>query len=334
MAAFQEQLLQDAGRINSSRDLVGAGSDAGPDRLSETRRRNDDGMATTDIIRTEMRREGGFLAWIMAPERRGPLLVAPAIVVLFVMNIFPLLWSFGLSFFNYRANRQAVPTFVGLANYERVLTDPVIWERFQTTAIIVGSSVLLQMIVGFLLALLFAKQFPLRRYPADPGADADDAVARRRRRVLQLLLRADLRPGQPVHQRLFTGEPFTLLATPRAPWPASFSPMPGCGRRSSCCWCWRAWSPCRNISTRRPRSTASPLAALQDDHLPLYPRPADAGAAVPHDRGLQAVRHRLHPHRGRPRHLDRDDRVYVYRIAFQYFRPASRRRSPTSCCSW
>ena len=30
---------------------------------------------------------------------------------LFVMNIFPLLWSFGLSFYNYRANRQAAPTF-------------------------------------------------------------------------------------------------------------------------------------------------------------------------------------------------------------------------------
>ena len=37
------------------------------------------------------------------------------------------------------------------------------WERFQTTAIIVGSSVILQLIVGFLLALMFAKEFPLRR---------------------------------------------------------------------------------------------------------------------------------------------------------------------------
>lgn len=107
--------------------------------------------------------QGGFLAWMMAPERRGPLLVAPALVMLFVMNIFPLLWSFGLSFFNYRANRQDVPSFVGLRFYERVLTDPDVWERFQTTALIVGSSVLVQLIVGFLLALMFASDFPLRR---------------------------------------------------------------------------------------------------------------------------------------------------------------------------
>ncbi len=106
---------------------------------------------------------GGLLGWLSAPERRGPLLVAPAIIVLFVMNIFPLLWSFGLSFFNYRANRTNEPDFVGLRNFERVLTDDDVWERFQTTALIVGSSVLLQLVVGFLLALLFARQFPLRR---------------------------------------------------------------------------------------------------------------------------------------------------------------------------
>ncbi len=106
---------------------------------------------------------GGFWAWLSSPERRGPLLVAPAIIVLFVMNIFPLLWSFGLSFFNYRANRLKVPEFVGLRNFERVLTDDKVWERFQTTAVIVGSSVLLQLIIGFALAMLFAKHFPMRR---------------------------------------------------------------------------------------------------------------------------------------------------------------------------
>lgn len=104
-----------------------------------------------------------FFGWLMAPERRGALLVTPAIAILFVMNIFPLLWSFGLSFFNYRANRQNIPEFRWFRNYERVLTDDDVWESFQTTAIIVGSSVILQLIVGFCLALLFAKVFPLRR---------------------------------------------------------------------------------------------------------------------------------------------------------------------------
>ena len=82
----------------------------------------------------------------------GGLLVAPAIAMLFVMNIFPLLWSFGLSFFNYRANRAAPPTFAGLNYYQKVITDPVVWERLHTTAILVILTVTLQMVVGFLLA--------------------------------------------------------------------------------------------------------------------------------------------------------------------------------------
>ncbi|KMW59807.1 Dihydroxyacetone ABC transport system, permease protein 2 [Candidatus Rhodobacter oscarellae] len=106
---------------------------------------------------------GGFGAWLLDPKRRGALLVTPALVILFVMNIFPLMWSFGLSFFNYKASSLKVPKFRGLSNYERVLTDDKVWERFQTTAIIVGSSVIVQLIIGFLLALMFAKAFPMRR---------------------------------------------------------------------------------------------------------------------------------------------------------------------------
>ena len=94
----------------------------------------------------------------------GGLLVAPALAMLFVMNIFPLLWSFGLSFYNYRANRMAPPTFAGLDYYERVVSDPTVWDRLHTTAIIVVLTVTAQMVVGFLLALLFAREFPLRRY--------------------------------------------------------------------------------------------------------------------------------------------------------------------------
>ena len=73
--------------------------------------------------------KGGFGAWLLDPKRRGALLVAPAISILFVMNIFPLMWSFGLSFFNYKASSLKVPRFKGLDNYERVLTDEKVWEH-------------------------------------------------------------------------------------------------------------------------------------------------------------------------------------------------------------
>jgi multiple sugar transport system permease protein len=155
----------------------------------------------------------GFLPWLMAPERRGPLLVAPALIVLFVMNIFPLMWSFGLSFFNYRANRIDAPDFVWLRNYERVLTDPTVWERFQTTAIIVGSSVLLQLVIGFLLALLFEREFPLRRVllmlVLTPMMLSFVAVG--------VFFKLFYEPTFGLVSQFlstFTGEPFVLLATP------------------------------------------------------------------------------------------------------------------------
>ena len=65
--------------------------------------------------------------------------------------------------FNNRAV-QALPTFTGLEYYGRVMCDPTVWDGLHTTAIIVVLTVTAQMVVGFLLALLFAKEFPLRRY--------------------------------------------------------------------------------------------------------------------------------------------------------------------------
>ncbi len=97
----------------------------------------------------------------------GGLLVAPAIAVLFVMNIFPLLWSLGLSFFAYQSNQQSI-RFVGLNNYIKVLTNDLAaganWSALVNTAMFVVFTVAAQMVVGFLLAMLFAKQFPLRKY--------------------------------------------------------------------------------------------------------------------------------------------------------------------------
>ncbi|MCA0431838.1 MAG: sugar ABC transporter permease [Proteobacteria bacterium] len=109
-------------------------------------------------------------AFVVNAYRRGyygGLLVAPAIAVLFVMNIFPLLWSLGLSFFAYQSNQQSI-RFVGLANYVKALTNdlaaPANWHALINTAMFVVFTVAAQMIVGFLLALLFSKQFPLRKY--------------------------------------------------------------------------------------------------------------------------------------------------------------------------
>ena len=104
-----------------------------------------------------------FFGWFLDPKRRGPLLIAPAIIVLLLVNIVPLMWSLGLSFFKFRANQMKPPSFSWFYNYEKMLTKENIWESLQTTGIVVASSVFIQMILGFALAMLFAKKFPLRK---------------------------------------------------------------------------------------------------------------------------------------------------------------------------
>ena len=156
----------------------------------------------------------GFLGWIMAPERRGPLLVAPAIATLVIVNIFPLLWSYGLSFFSYNAKKIAVPPhWRGLDNYIDLFTDEEVWGRFQNTAVIVIGSVSVQLVVGFLLALLFAREFPLRRYllmlVLAPMMLSLSAVG-----VFFKLFYEPTFGFIPRLVQTFTGEPFVILSTP------------------------------------------------------------------------------------------------------------------------
>ena len=88
------------------------------------------------------------------------LFIAPSIVLLLAINIFPLLWAIRLSFTNYKSNLPNAPLrFVGFANYVDILTDEDVWQGMQVTAHFVIWSISLQVILGFGLALLINRQF-------------------------------------------------------------------------------------------------------------------------------------------------------------------------------
>jgi multiple sugar transport system permease protein len=88
------------------------------------------------------------------------LFVAPTIALLLAINIFPLIWMIRLSFTSLNLSMSYLPLrFVGLDNYNDILTDEDIWLRLQTTAAFVIASVALQLVVGFGLALLINRQF-------------------------------------------------------------------------------------------------------------------------------------------------------------------------------
>jgi multiple sugar transport system permease protein len=90
------------------------------------------------------------------------LFIIPTILFLIVFNIFPLIYSLGYSFTDYAANRNAAWSFIGLKNYRDLLSDAHIWSNFVITAKYVIVSVSGQMLVGFGLALLLNRSFPLK----------------------------------------------------------------------------------------------------------------------------------------------------------------------------
>jgi multiple sugar transport system permease protein len=90
----------------------------------------------------------------------GWLFIAPTILLLLAINIFPLLWAIRLSFTNYRANRPNAEVLgVGIDNYARILTDGDTWIAMQTTAHFVFWTILLQTLIGFTLAWLIDRKF-------------------------------------------------------------------------------------------------------------------------------------------------------------------------------
>jgi multiple sugar transport system permease protein len=95
--------------------------------------------------------------------RAAPFIV-PALTVLCVINVLPFLWSIGVSFFHFRADRlNAPPRFLGVSNYVDLFTDPDIWEHFINTGAMIAFSVFVQLVVGAGLAYLFHRRFPGRR---------------------------------------------------------------------------------------------------------------------------------------------------------------------------
>lgn len=88
------------------------------------------------------------------------LFVAPTIFLLLAINIFPLIWTIRLSFTNFRVNRiNADVKWVGLRNYERILSDPDIWQTMQATAHFLFWTLFFQVLIGFALAYLINKKF-------------------------------------------------------------------------------------------------------------------------------------------------------------------------------
>ena len=91
------------------------------------------------------------IAWIF---------IAPTLILLLAINIYPLIYAIRMSFTNFYANKIGREVkFVGLKNYKKILGKEEIWEKMQITAHFVCWPLVIQALIGLGLALLLNKKF-------------------------------------------------------------------------------------------------------------------------------------------------------------------------------
>jgi multiple sugar transport system permease protein len=93
---------------------------------------------------TRLRRRKQLTPWLF---------VLPTLILILAVTIFPTIYSFGLSLFKWEATMKAKP-FIGLGNYITAFHDPRFLHAVWVTALLVVGGVLIEMVLGFLIAEL------------------------------------------------------------------------------------------------------------------------------------------------------------------------------------
>ena len=90
------------------------------------------------------------------------LLMAPAVVTLFLWMIVPLAMSIYFSLVRYNLMQPGAKDFIGLANFEFFFTDPDFGASVVNTLLLLGSVIGITVVLGIALALLVNESFPGR----------------------------------------------------------------------------------------------------------------------------------------------------------------------------
>jgi multiple sugar transport system permease protein len=83
--------------------------------------------------------------------------IAPTIVLILAMVVFPLFYSLWLSLHGWTILTRVNPPFVGLDNYARALTDPQFWNGLQITAVILIVALTIETVLAMSMAMLLAR---------------------------------------------------------------------------------------------------------------------------------------------------------------------------------
>ena len=86
-------------------------------------------------------------------SKNAYLFLAPFFIIFIVFGLYPIIYTFYLSFTSYSGFGN--PTFIGGANYSKLMTDPLFYKALKNTVVMWLIGVIPQMIFAFLLAAIF-----------------------------------------------------------------------------------------------------------------------------------------------------------------------------------
>lgn len=89
----------------------------------------------------------------------GWLILLPALIILGLVFIYPILRAFWLSWFTENLATQLQPVFTGFGNYQRMIGDGRFWQSLWNTSVFTAISVTLELIFGLGVALVLNKSF-------------------------------------------------------------------------------------------------------------------------------------------------------------------------------
>lgn len=105
--------------------------------------------ATTEIMIQTPRRD----------QKTGLILIAPALIILGLVFIYPIVRAFWLSLYTENLGTQLEAVFSGFANYQRLWGDGRFWQSLGNTTIFTTVSIILEVALGMAIALILNQAF-------------------------------------------------------------------------------------------------------------------------------------------------------------------------------
>lgn len=91
-------------------------------------------------------------------------MLAPLVALFVAVVGYPMVYSFWLSLTNYRITRTGQTQFVGLAQYQALLSNDSFWSALMVTATFMVTAVSLELVIGLALAMALRRQKRVRDF--------------------------------------------------------------------------------------------------------------------------------------------------------------------------